>query len=234
FKIEMNSPARNIIEFSGNFNEVQNAFHTAIHTFLINGKTYFASTTDPQIPAALAPVVSGVGPLNSFRPSPACLGGPRGHWETTTHSIQPDLTLNDTSGNSYLFVDPADAATIYDSPNANLNPNYSGATWNGTGVNIGIVGVSDLTTADVQNFREAFLGEISGSINMPVQVVDGNDPGLIPGAAADEALLDNEVAGGIAPSAKIYYYTSADTELSSGLLNATLRAIDDNAVSILS
>ena len=234
FKIEMNSPARNIIEFSGNFNEVQNAFHTAIHTFLINGKTYFASTTDPQIPAALAPVVSGVGPLNSFRPSPAFLGGPRGHWETTTHSIQPDLTLNDTSGNSYLFVDPADAATIYDSPNANLNPNYSGATWNGTGVNIGIVGVSDLTTADVQNFREAFLGEISGSINMPVQVVDGNDPGLIPGAAADEALLDNEVAGGIAPSAKIYYYTSADTELSSGLLNATLRAIDDNAVSILS
>jgi hypothetical protein len=44
---------------------------------------------------------------------------------------------------------------------------------------------------------------------------------------------DNEVAAGLAPEAKIYFYTSAPTGLSSGLLNAIFRALDDNTVSIL-
>ena len=235
FAVEKVPQARNVVAFSGSVGQIQNAFHTAIHTFSINGVQHFANTADPRIPAALAAVISGVGPLSSFHPRPGFIAGPSGHWDTETHSIQAELTLRDSSGNFYLFVDPADAATIYDTPNSVLNPNYSGGTnWNGTGVNIGIVGVSDLTTADVQNYREAFLGEAAGSVNTPIQIVDGNDPGLIPGGAADEALLDNEIAGGIAPGAKIYYYTSADSDLSSGLLSAIFRAIDDNTVSILS
>lgn len=234
FKVEKVPQARNIVEFSGTFGQVQNALHTSIHTFSVKGVQHYANVGDPQIPRALAPVIAGVGPLNSFHPRPGFVAGPRGHWDATSHSIQPDLTLKDTNGNFYLFVDPADAATIYDTPNTALNPNYSGSTWSGLGVSIGIVGVSDLTTADVQNYREAFLGEVSGAVNMPVQVVDGNDPGLIPGGAADEALLDNEVAGGMAPGANIYYYTAADSDLSSGLFNAIFRAIDDNTVSILS
>jgi len=130
-------------------------------------------------------------------------------------------------------VDPADAATIYDTPNTNLNANFpSGTTYDGTGVSIGVVGVSDLTIADVQNYRLAFLGESSSTVNLPTVVVDGDDPGL--NGAGVEALLDNEVSGGLAPKAKVYFYTSADTDLTSGLNNAILRAIDDNAVSILS
>lgn len=234
-KIEGISQAGNRIAFSGNFGEVESAFHTEIDRYRAHGKTYFANATDPRIPAALARVTAGVGPLNSFHPQPVFVAGPNGHWDATTHSIEPDLTLKDSSGNLYLFADPADAATIYDTPNAKLNPNYTGgATWDGSGVNIGIAGVSDLTAADVQNYREAFLGEISGAVNMPVQVVEGDDPGLAPGGYADEALLDNEIAGGMAPGAKIYYYAAADTDLSSGLLNAIFRAIDDDAVSILS
>lgn len=235
FKIEKAAQGRNAIEFSGSFDQVERAFHTAIHVFQVNGENHFANVTDPQIPAALAPVVAGIGPLNSFHARPAFVAGPSGHWDPTAHRIEPDLTLQDTNGNFYLFVDPADAATIYDTPNRALNPNYSGGnTWDGTGVNLGIIGVSDLTVADVQNYREAFLGEAAGSVNLPTQVVDGNDPGMVAGSAADEALLDNEIAGGIAPNAKILYYTAADTDLSSGLLDAAFRAIDDNAVSILS
>ena len=131
-----------------------------------------------------------------------------------------------------MFVDPGDAAIIYNTPNQLLNPGYLGTTYDGTGVNIGIVGVSDLTSADVANYRMAFLGETAGSVNLPTVVVDGNDPGL--NGAGDEALLDNEVAGGIAPKAKLYFYTSADTDLSSGLFNAIYRALDDNTVNILS
>ena len=144
--------------------------------------------------------------------------------------IIPELTLSG-SNSSYLFVDPADAAIIYDTPNKVLNPGYTGTTYDGTGIVIGIVGVSDLTSADVANYRMAFLGESSSSVNLPTVIVDGNDPGL--NGAGTEALLDTEIAGGIAPKAKLYFYTSADTDLSSGLFNAIFRALDDNTVSIL-
>ena len=230
FKIEKILAAHNVIEFSGNFDQVQAAFHTSIDKFSVHGEAHFANVSEPQIPAALAPVIAGVGPLNDFQPRPTLVRGPKGRYDPFTGRIIPELTVsaNDTS---YLFVDPADAAIIYDTPNSVLNPAYSGTTYDGTGVSIGIAGVSDLTLADVANYRMVFLGEASGSVNLPTVVVDGDDPGL--NSSGDEALLDTEVSGGIAPKAKLYFYTSASTDLSSGLLNALFRALDDNRVSIL-
>lgn len=238
FRIEKVPQARNVIQFSGTIAQVQSAFHTSIHSFRINGESHFANVNDPQIPAALAPVVAGVGPLNDFHPAPALALGPKATYDPSTRRFQPQPSLTFPVGSSdtpYLFAVPADAATIYDTPNANLNANFTGGTtYDGNGVNIGIAGVSDLTTADVQNYRTAFLGETASNVNLPTQVIDGNDPGLVRGGAADEALLDTEVAGGLAPGAKIYYYAAADTDLSDGLFNAIYRAIDDNTVSILS
>ncbi len=233
FKIEKVPEARNVIEFSGSINQVQSAFLTSIHTFVVNGETHWANVSDPQIPAALAPVVAGVAPLNDFRPRPDIRSGAQGRYDPTTRRFQPELTsFNASSNTPNLFVNPADAATIYDTPNANLNTNYSGGTtYDGTGVRIGILGTSDLTLADIANYRIAFLGETSSSVNLPTVVVDGGDPGLT--NTADEALLDNEIAGGLAPKAQIYFYTSADTGLSSGLMNAWYRALDDDTVSIL-
>ncbi len=232
FKIEKVPAARNVIEFSGNFEQMQSAFHTAMHAFSIQGETHVANIVDPQIPAALAPVVAGVGPLNDFRPRPTMALGPRGRFDPSTGRIEPELTLK--GGNTdYLFVDPADASTIYDTPNKTLNSTYTGSSlFDGSGVNLGVVGVSDLVTQDVANYRMAFLGETISTVHLPTVVVDGSDPGI--NGAAVEALLDNEVAGGIAPKANIYFYTSADTDLSSGLFNAMYRAIDDNVVSIIS
>jgi hypothetical protein len=231
FKIEKIPAGRSAIEFSGNFDQLQSAFHTPIHRFVVNGESHFANVSDPEIPSALAQVIAGVGPLNDFHAKPTLVRGPNGRFDPTTRRIAPQLTLSG-NGTSYLFVDPADAATIYDTPNSVLNSAYSGTTYDGAGVSIGIAGVSDLTTADVANYRMAFLGEASGSANLPTVVVDGNDPGLT--GAGTEALLDTEVAGGIAPKARIYFYTSADSDLSSGLFNAIFRALDDNNVSILS
>jgi subtilase family serine protease len=233
FKVEKVPQGRNAIQFSGTAGQIESAFHTSIHAFSVGGATHYANISEPQIPVALAPVVAGVGPLNDFHPTPEYLKGGTGHYDAATHTIVPDLTLFNGSGEPFLFVDPADAATIYDTPNTSLNGNYtSGTTYDGTGVNIGIVGVSDLTVADVQNYRVAFLGETTSNVNLPTVIVEGDDPGL--NGAGIEALLDNEVSGGIAPKAKVYFYTSADSDIASGLNNAVLRAIDDNAVSILS
>ncbi len=231
FKIEKVPAAHNVIEFSGNFDQLQTAFHTAIDKFSVNGETHFANVSDPQIPAALAPVIAGIGPLNDFHPKSTLVRGPKGRYDPATGRIIPELTLTGTN-TSYLFVDPADAAIIYDTPNSVLNPAYSGTTYDGTGVSIGIAGVSDLTLADVANYRMAFLGEASGSVNLPTVVVDGSDPGL--NAKGGEALLDTEVSGGIAPKARIYFYTSDAIDLAPGLFNAIFRALDDNTVSIVS
>ena len=59
---------RTTIEFSGNVGQVRNAFQTEFHHFFVNGKMHVANVSDPQIPAALAPVVGGVLSLHDFRP----------------------------------------------------------------------------------------------------------------------------------------------------------------------
>lgn len=237
FRIEKVPQARNVIQFSGTTGQLQAAFHTSVHRFLVNGEWHLANVSDPQIPAALAPAVAGVGPLNDFHPKPDVVRGPKATYSPSARRFQaqPDLTFPIGSANTpFLFAVPADIATIYDTPNSKLNANFTGSTtWDGTGVNIGIVGVSDLPMSDVQNYRTGFLGETSTTVNLPTQVIDGNDPGLVPGTAT-EAILDNEVAGGLAPGARIYYYAAAGTDLSDGLFNAILRAIDDNSVSVLS
>ena len=51
---------RTAIEFSGTVGQVQEAFHTSIHRFKIDGVEHWANLTDPEIPAALAPAVAGV------------------------------------------------------------------------------------------------------------------------------------------------------------------------------
>jgi trimeric autotransporter adhesin len=234
FKIEKVPQARNVIEFSGSFGQLESAFHTSMHSLVVNGENHVANMTDPQIPAALASVVAGVGPLNDFHPRPGLVMGPRGHYDAATHTLRPDLTLTNNTGTvDYLYVDPADAATIYDTPNTALNANYkSGATWDGTGIRIGIAGDSDVNPTDVGLYRYAFINnQGTAATNVPTVVVDGNDPGY--NGDELEALLDNEVAGGLAPGASLYFYTSANTDISAGLFNAIFRALDDNTVSIL-
>ena len=55
-----------MIEFSGNVAQVRNAFHTEIHHYLVAGERRMANASDTQIPAALAPVLTGVVSLQNF------------------------------------------------------------------------------------------------------------------------------------------------------------------------
>jgi hypothetical protein len=93
------------------------------------------------------------------------------------------------------------------------------------------VGTSDFPMQDVANYRAFFLNDTS-TADLPNVIIDGNDPGTIP-LDVIEALLDNEVLGGVAPGATINYYTAADTDVQDGLDLAINRALDDNSVSIL-
>jgi len=247
FTVEKVPEARNFIIFSGNLAQIQQAFDTTIHRYSVNGEMHLANSTDPQIPAALAPVIAGIAKLNDFRPKRGAVESRTAHFDSETRKIKPDLTLqcnasgacsipSGTNGN-ILFAVPADAATIYDTPNATLNGNYSkvssllgGKSYDGTGLTIGIVGDANINAQDIAAYRAGFLPS-SYSAHPPKVVIDGDDPGINPDSI--EALLDLEVSGGIAPGASINLYISADVGLSSGLDFAIIRALADNNVSIL-
>src|SRR6266576_3199188 len=42
---------RTVLEFSGSASQVQEAFHTSIHKYVVNGEQHWANASDPQIPA---------------------------------------------------------------------------------------------------------------------------------------------------------------------------------------
>jgi hypothetical protein len=215
------------IEFSGSVGQIEAAFHTEIHRFSIEGHEHFSNISDPMIPAALAPVVVGVSPLNTFYPHPQVIHGPSGRWNAAEKRFDPDLTIT-ASGTPYLFVGAGDAATIYDSPNAlNAKLPSGQATYDGTGITIGIVSDENINVQNIVNYRSLF-GLPAGSISI---VTDGNAPN----SSLDdtESTLDGEVSGAIAPGAKIVYYQAGDTTLQSGVMLAILRAIEDNTVNIL-
>ncbi len=232
-KVEGVSAARNAVIFSGTTGSVGAAFHTSIHRYTVGGRQHLANVGDPQVPAALAPVIAGVSPMNDFRAHPLHVLGKTAHYDSASHHLQPSMNGGDAANGYDLFVTPADASILYDTPNRDFNPSAK-QTLDGTGVTIGILGYSALAMADVQNYRTAFL-PAAAAANLPTPILDGaTDPGVLNGGDAEEALLDVEMAGGLAPSAAIDYYYAASTELSDGLVLAGLRALEDNKVSILS
>ncbi|WP_348261574.1 Ig-like domain repeat protein [Telmatobacter sp. DSM 110680] len=226
FRVNRVAPGRMSLEFSGTTAQVQTAFHTSVHSYLVNGVRHWANTSDPQIPAALAPVVAGVARLNDFNPRPNAIRGPAGIYNPETKRIEPAYTTGDTTNGYTIFVGPADAATIYDTPTT-FNANHSGTLFDGTGVTIGIAGDSNIDLQQNANYRATF--------GLPAKattvVVDGTDPGE--NGDAIEAYLDTQVAGGIAPNANVILYTAANTYLDAGLFLAIGRAIDDNKADIL-
>jgi len=194
FAVEPVAAGRRSLVFSGTAAQVAETFHTELHRYEVEGAAHIANAQDPQIPRALASVVSGVLSLNDFRRKPAT----RSVRQLGTH---PE---NTQGGANYLF--PADFATIYD-----LNPQYS-AGKTGTGASIAIVGRSNINLSDVSSFRSyAAL-----PANAPTVVLDGANPGLVSGDQ-DESTLDVEWSGGVAPGAAVTFVVAGSTATTDGV-----------------
>ena len=221
------------IEFSGNVAQVRNTFHTGIHHFMVNGQLRSANISDPQIPAALTPVVQGIVSLHNF---------PR---KSHLHNRGTQLAKRDSSGNpqftgpancgttgnpacSYI-VGPADFAKIYNTPTTTVCPGT--VVCDGTGVTIGIVGDSNINAQDAADFRALF-----GLSTNAVQItVDGPDPGLGgPNSDEIEADLDTQVSGMVAQNATINFFVAENTFTANGTDLAAFHIIDYNSADIIS
>ena len=70
FRVDEIGRGRRTLEFSGTASQVEQAFHTEMHRYDVNGERHIANSGDLAIPEALAPVIGGVGGLHDFHHQP--------------------------------------------------------------------------------------------------------------------------------------------------------------------
>jgi len=204
-----------VIDLSGTAGQVRDAFHTEIHQYNVNGELHIANASDPEIPAAFAPVVVGFASLNDFKPK-SMLMKPRSNL-TITCTGCPD----GFNGQTIYIEAPPDFATIY-----NVSPLYQGSKpILGGGQTIVVLEESDILAADVATFRKAFgLSSFKGKFNQIHPGPGCKDPGM--NGAEVEAALDAEWAGAVAPNANVLLASCADTDILPGILLAAVNLLD--------
>ena len=211
---------RTVLEFSGSASQVQQAFHTTIHKYVVNGEQHWANASDPKIPTALTPVVAGVFTLHNFVKK-AMHRVAKERFEATLRPGKPPLF---TASNGLHALAPADFATIY-----NVAPLYTATPpITGSGISIGVVGRSDIIAQDITDFRNVFA--ITGPA--PQIIVNGPDPGDVPGDDL-EATLDVSWSGGVAPGAQVYFVNSGTTNTTDGVTLSELYIIDNDLSNIM-
>jgi len=224
------------VTFEGTVAQAQTAFSTSIHNLTVNGESHFANLTDPTVPTAFAAVVTAVTGLHDFRARP--------HLHTSI--VKPEYTSS--ISNSH-FLAPGDLYTIYDMNPLLVSFNGSGI---GTGTNcksmgapqpacgdIAVTGAVDISPSDIANFR---IASGLSSTNLPTTVHEGKDPGAAsnctPATAnpcptpnlndLDEASIDLEWSGAMAPGASILFVNGKDV-----FLNSMTQAIDQKLAPII-
>ncbi|MFZ3214888.1 MAG: S53 family peptidase [Candidatus Acidiferrales bacterium] len=221
------SNGRNVIEFSGNAGQVQAAFHTAIHSYLVNGRQHWANASDPSIPQALTSAVAGAIGLNNF-PKKAMhhfagtfrkpLGSSR------AEPTSPQYTFT-SGGYAYYALGPQDFANIY-----NVTPLWN-AGITGQGITIAIVSDSDVNPTDLSQFRSLFGLPSANFQRKYAPGSSSSNPGIQTcqsGGDECEADIDIEWSGAVAKDATIDLVIAQNVDL------AAQYVVDNNLAPILS
>lgn len=219
FTINAVSAAGLVIDFSGTAGVVRTAFHTEIHHLTVAGAAHIANMSDPQVPAALAPVIVGVVSLHDFRPQPLH-SARRLQAPPAARQVVKANGVQLVGSNGYQLVSPADLALIY-----GLNPSFSSGV-TGQGQTIALVEPSNAySLGDWSTFRSTLglSSYTSGSLTQvhpkPAGGSSCPNPGVVK-ADEDEVILDAEWASAAAPGASIELASCGNSATTSGLVLA--------------
>jgi len=218
FQINRVSNGRSVIEFSGVEAQVEQAFRTQIHQYMLpNGEQHWANASDPQIPAALVPAVAGVWSMHDFRKKSNLV------MDNSRYSVSPGSSPLFTSNTGRHALMPGDFATIY-----NISPLYAQGI-NGQGTHIAVVARSNINTGDPYSFWS------QASIPMPTLNVfaNGPDPGIFDINEEFEAVLDATWSGSVAPGATINFVVSASTNTTDGVDLSSVYIVDNNVGDVM-
>ena len=199
FSVNLVYPSGMMIDVSGTAAQVRKAFHTEIHNYRVDGAYHIANAADPQIPAALAPLVVGFASLNDFMPRAAVENVGEVTKDSKSGKWQPagwDPSYSFSYQNSEQYdVGPLDFAKIY-----NIAPLW--ATNSGQGQTIVIIEDTNINAADWTTFRSAFgLSSYPGTLTqVQPPPKSGANNCSNPGTNGDEieAALDAEWSSAVA------------------------------------
>jgi subtilase family serine protease len=227
-------PGGGHLAFFGTTAQVEGALQTRIHLFQVQGERHYANMSAPLVPAALQGAISAIRGLNDFHPNPGVR--PRAApvaFSTAGSQLGQSIPVPESfytgSGQYPGYVGPTDFAVMY-----NLRPQYQlGVT--GAGVKVAIAAQSDLDASVLTAFWSGF--GVSGTSfglpaqqfqSIPVPASDGGvDPGRTKDGNEDEAFLDSEVVGGLAPGAQLLLVRDKDASV------AAQYVIDQNLAAVL-
>jgi hypothetical protein len=235
FRVDAVPHGRRWIEFSGSAAQVESAFHTEMHHYLVKGEDHVANAGDISLPQRLAPAVAGVLSLHNFRKHAAHSKAFQLHRDQTTGEMsrvaelvpsQRGVTVapgpDYTGGSSTHYLTPGDYSRIY-----NTLPLLKDGV-GGTDVSIAIVGRTDINLSDVQAFRHIF----GLPANDPTFIVNGIDPGI--NGDELESDLDVEWSGAVAPNASIKFVSTQSTFTTDGVDLSVSYIVDNRVAPIMS
>ena len=218
-------PNNLVVEADGTAAEVEKAFNTSLSQYSLNGTTFFANTTNAQIPSSLQGIVVAVLGLNSmvsFRRDLAKLAigqQPATDRCTPPECPTPDLSNDTFSAQQYQIA--YDAACPSDNAKC---PAYKFPT--GSTTVVGIIAEGDLTqvVTDLRSYETLYsLPEV------PVTVVNAGVASSDT-SGEDEWDLDSQTSTGIAQQVSHLYFYVATSMTDSDLALAINKAVTSNKV----
>ena len=224
------------LPFFGSKAQVEAAFHTQIHLIDVQGERHYANVSDPMVPASLQPLIRSVRGLNDFNPKPgvkpsgrAARPAPGAALPGSARVLPHPNTYYGGQGQYPGYVGPSDFAVIY-----NLKPLYQDSI-TGAGVTVAIAAQSDIDASVLTSYWSAF-GVAGSSFGLPAQSFTsmpvppgdgGSDPGKTQNGNEDEAYLDTEIVGALAPGATLVLVRDASA------VTAAQYVIDQNLAAVL-
>jgi Pro-kumamolisin, activation domain/Bacterial Ig-like domain (group 3) len=215
------SRGRTVIEFSGTAGQVQAAFGTAIHKYVVNGAEHWANASEMSIPAALEPVVAGVFTMHNFLKAPQIQVLPEKY---TAVKGKPGARPMFTSSTGAHALMPQDFYKIYNETPVKGNP---GAPY---GAKIGVVARTNINFADLSAFHD-IADDQAAEYQL---VLNGTDPGDLGGGEEAEAVLDSSWSGAIAPQSEVLLVVSQSTPATDGADLSEVYIIDNNLADVMS
>ena len=217
FSVDAVAQGRTWINFSGTVGQVEEAFQTSIRLFEVAGRLHQSNSTEIALPARIARVAHGVVSLSDFHSRPLHVRAV----PARTAAAEPAPLY--TGAPCVHCVAPADFATVY-----NAGPLYAAGV-TGQGIAIAIVSRTNIHPQDVPLFRTMF----GLPVNNPRIIINGTDPGVVNSGEEDEAEIDAEWTGAVAPEAEIDLVVSRDTQTSDGIYTSAQYIVDQNVAPIV-
>ena len=174
-----------------------------LHT--LNGRTFYAPTSNPRVPTLIADKILAITGLDSYSLSPRTGFVAQPSQKVESRATQLDCNLRQN------VLSPLAIAHFYS------YDQYYKSGLEGEGITINLVEIDGFANADVQNYASCM------NYRGHLKVVDLNTPP----SPGEEATLDIEMNMGLTPAANIVDYETSDANFTS-INKALQEIINDN------